>query len=218
MVSVAPGSAVAATAFDPAGAAGAGTAVKATRARRSDSQRNYELLLSTAAAVFAEHGTEVSMDLLAKTAGVGIGTLYRHFPNRQRLVEATYRHELEQLCAYGDDLLSQVPPDEALLLWMRRFIGYAATKKGMADALKALAAADPQQMADNRALVRAAMDKLIGAAQATASIGADVTSDDLMTGLSGLCMVSSASGWQDRAGRMVELLMAGMRAQRPAQD
>lgn len=203
------------SAAHPAGAQSTGvesTPPKTMRAKRADSQRNYDLLLSTAAALFAEHGTEVSLEQIAKGAGVGIGTLYRHFPNRESIVGAAYRRELDQLCAYGEQLLHTHEPDEALLLWMRRFIDYAATKKGMSSVLKTIAATDPDRVASNRALLRGTLEQLVGAAQVAGTVGTDVTSDDLFTGLGGLCMVSDTDGWQARASRMIDLLMAGMRA------
>src|ERR687886_726120 len=91
------------------------------RPLRADAQRNREKLLAAATEAFAEHGEDVALETVAARAGVGIGTLYRHFPNRDALVVAAYRHEVEQLCAAAQDLLAELPPDQALRAWAERF-------------------------------------------------------------------------------------------------
>src|SRR3954454_19908135 len=103
--------------------------------KRADAVRNREKLLDTALDVFAECGTNASLEAIAKRAGVGIGTLYRHFPTRDDLVEAAYRTEVAHLTEAADALLEEHPADVALELWMERWIAYTATKRGMADAL-----------------------------------------------------------------------------------
>jgi AcrR family transcriptional regulator len=112
--------------------------VSATAARplRADAQRNRDALLEAASAAFAENGVDTSLEDVAKRAGVGIGTLYRHFPTRDALIEAAYRRGVEQLCDAADELRATHPGDEALELWMQRFVGYVATKRGLAGALK----------------------------------------------------------------------------------
>src|SRR5258707_3502304 len=115
-----------------------------TQARkpRADSTRNRQLLIDAAKAGFSEVGLNVSLEDLARRAGVGIGTLYRHFPTRDCLMEAVYRHQVELLCTAADDLLATKDPDEALTLWMERFVGHVATKRGMAMALKSVIGKD----------------------------------------------------------------------------
>src|SRR5918999_1043910 len=108
--------------------------------KRADAIRNREKLLTAATELFAARGTDVSLDAVAKAAGVGIGTLYRHFPTRDALVEAAYRAEVEHLHEAASELLGEHPPDIALELWMERFIAYINAKKGMKGALQALVA------------------------------------------------------------------------------
>jgi AcrR family transcriptional regulator len=99
---------------------------------RADARRNHDRLLDAAVRAFASDGAEVTLDAIAKTAGVGIGTLYRHFPTREALVEAAYRQELARLCDAVPDLVRSLPPDEATRAWMDRFIDYMTTKRYLA--------------------------------------------------------------------------------------
>src|SRR6476619_663711 len=110
------------------------------RPLRADAQRNRDLLLSAAVEAFSECGLEATLDAIAKKAGVGIGTLYRHFPTREALVEAAYRTELDKLCDAAPTLLAQLSPERALRAWMDRFVDYMTAKRGMAEALKAVIA------------------------------------------------------------------------------
>ena len=107
-----------------------------TRRPRADARRNRERLVEIAAADFAAHGTETSLKEIARRAGVGIGTLYRHFPTREHLVEVVYRREVEALCAAADELSAHHAPDVALAEWMQRFVDYIAAKRGMANSLR----------------------------------------------------------------------------------
>src|SRR5450755_2385709 len=159
---------------------------------RADAQRNRARLLEAAVRAFAQEGPEVTLDAIARRAGVGIGTLYRHFPTREALVEAAYRHGVENLCDAAQQLLtSEEQPDVALEMWMRDFVGYVATKRGLAATLK-LDGADTH--ADLFAYVhdriRGALKSLIDAAAATGRIRSDVEGADLMRALGGICMVS----------------------------
>src|SRR3954463_12299172 len=107
-----------------------------TRPLRADAQRNRDKLLAAATAAFAEEGEAVALEAVAARAGVGIGTLYRHFPSRDALIVAAYRQEVDSLCAAAQDLLRSRPADEALRAWTERFADYVATKRRMADALR----------------------------------------------------------------------------------
>ena len=184
----------------------------AERALRADAKRNRETLLVCAGQAFAEHGTAASLEDVARRAGVGIGTLYRHFPTRDALVEAAYRHGVEQLCDAANQLLAEQPPDLALELWMRDFVGYVATKRGLAATLK-LSADDSHKelFAYVHDRIRAAIKSLVDAASATGRIRSDVDGDDLIRALGGICMVSDQVSWQDQARRLVSLLMDGLR-------
>ena len=120
------------------------------RALRADAQRNRDRLLSAAVRAFSHDGPEVTLDAIAKDAGVGIGTLYRHFPTREALIEAAYRSELARLCDAVPDLLQGMPPDEATRAWMDRYIEYMSTKRGMAGALRAVIASGGTPYAQSR--------------------------------------------------------------------
>jgi AcrR family transcriptional regulator len=184
----------------------------ADRGLRADAKRNRDALLESAAQAFTEHGTAASLEDVARRAGVGIGTLYRHFPTRDALVEAAYRHGVEELCDSADELLATQAPDLALQAWMLQFVGYVATKRGLAGTLKLSA---PDTHAELFAYVhermRQAMNSLVKAASAAGLIRADVDGFDLIRALGGICMVSDQTGWQEQARRLVSLLMDGLR-------
>src|SRR5437764_8517518 len=112
------------------------------RAQRADACRNRDRLLDVAAEAFANCGIDASLENIAKCAGVGIGTLYRHYPNRDALIEAVYRHNVDLLCDAACELSDSLPPDEALSQWMQRWVSYVAVKKGLATYLKSVVAAD----------------------------------------------------------------------------
>jgi AcrR family transcriptional regulator len=186
---------------------------------RSDAQRNRARLVEVAAEVFAERDVEsASLEDIARRAGVGVGTLYRHFPTRSDLVEAVYRAEVETLCADIDGLIADNPPDVALSLWMQRFVRYAAIKRGLIDMLRNSVAAGSETFAYTRGLINEAMNKLVTAAVEAGAIRADTDPEDLLRGLSGICMVGDQSGWQERAMRLIQMLIDGLRygAQVPA--
>ena len=178
---------------------------------RADARRNRELLLTAAAAVYAERGVDASLEEIARRADVGIGTLYRHFPTRDALNEAVYRHEVERLCDGVDELITANAPDVALAVWMRRFAGYVATKKGMATALKSVLGADSELFAYSRGRIMTAIGALLDNAVAAGAIRDDVDADDLIRAMSGICMATDTSGGSERTARLVDLLVDGMR-------
>jgi AcrR family transcriptional regulator len=147
---------------------------------RADARRNSELLISTAREVFAEKGPDAPLDDIVRRAGVGAGTLYRHFPSRESLMAAVYQDDLTRLSAYADELLATHPPGEALDLWMREQVAYVRFKRGLVVALKALVAKDSVAMDECRIIMRAAADRLLVAARATHEIRTDVTAADLL--------------------------------------
>ena len=135
-----------------------------TRRPRSDGQRNRDRVLQAAICAFAEAGEcDVALEAIARRAGVGIGTLYRHFPSRAALVEAAYRDELAQLCANAQGLLESLPADAATRTWMDRFADYVAAKRGMADTLRALVASGTVSSSDTRERLTAAIQILLDA-------------------------------------------------------
>ncbi|HEY5031103.1 MAG TPA: TetR family transcriptional regulator, partial [Actinomycetes bacterium] len=174
----------------------AGTAVPAVvagsgeRPMRKDAQRNRDLLLGVAAEQFAELGVEVPLEDVARAAGVGIGTLYRHFPTRGALIEAVYRREVAQLCDSVDDLLRTRTADEALEAWMHNFVSYVAAKRGLSAALKDMMAAEPELFAVTRAHIRDAAGKVLGAAVEAGAIRAVVDADDLIRAMGAICMAT----------------------------
>ncbi|MFC5006627.1 TetR/AcrR family transcriptional regulator [Dactylosporangium cerinum] len=185
------------------------------RPLRADAQRNRARLLDVAVIAFAD-APEVTLDAIAKHAGVGIGTLYRHFPTREALIEEVYRTELARLCDAVPDLLAADPPDRALRVWMDRFIDYMTTKRGLADALKMVIAAGGTPFAHSRErLVQAVGDLLNAGDLDTAGSGAlraDVAPLDLLTALNGICLATGEPEQREQAGRLLDLLMDGVRA------
>jgi AcrR family transcriptional regulator len=183
----------------------------AARPLRADARRNRDALLTAAAGLYAERGVDASLEEIARRAGVGIGTLYRHFPTRDALIEAVYRREVELLCDSAVDLLATEPAAVALADWMRSFARYVATKKGMAAALKPVLGADNELFAYSRRRIQGALALLVDAAVDSGAIRADVNADDLLSGMSGICMATDTAGWADRTERLVQLLVDGLR-------
>jgi AcrR family transcriptional regulator len=204
------------TATEPGPAAEA--TIAHVKALRADAQRNRDALLEAATAAFTEHGTEASLEDVAKRAGVGIGTLYRHFPTRDALVEAAYRRGVEAMCDEADRLRADEPPALALQMWMLTFVGYVATKRGLASTLKLAADKNAELFAYVHTRIRASMATLVEAAVASGQIRADASSADLLRALGGVCMVSDQPDWQEQSRRLVALLMDGLRygAPRPS--
>ncbi len=181
------------------------------RAVRSDALRNRARLLDAAVRAFASDGAEVTLDAVARTAGVGIGTLYRHFPTREALVEAAHRQELARLCDATPDLLRSLPPDRALRAWMDRFIDYMTTKRDMAGALRAVIASGGNPYAESRDRLIAAITPLLDAGVAAGTLRSDVEPFDVLLGLSGLSLAASEPAQRAQAGRLLDLLVDGLR-------
>jgi AcrR family transcriptional regulator len=180
------------------------------RPLRADAQRNRDRLLEIAVRAFSQDGPEVTLDAIAKEAGVGIGTLYRHFPTREALIDAAYRNELNRLCDSAGDLLRDMPPDQALRAWMDRFADYMTTKRGMGDALRALIASGGDPFSQSRDRLTAAITTLLQAGVAAGTLRPDVSPDDVLVGLSGLSLAIDPER-RDQAGRLLDLLMDGLR-------
>ena len=178
---------------------------------RADAQRNRDRLVEVAAAVFAERGIDASLEEIARRAGVGIGTLYRHFPTREHLVEVVYRREAEGLCAAAGDLAAKHPSDVALEQWMQRFVDYIATKRGLATSLRLLLTTNSTLFSDSSGRVTLALRRLVDAAVADGSIRGDVDSSDVLHALSGIYSAPDTKDWRDRSRRLVSLLMDGLR-------
>ena len=178
---------------------------------RADARRNRERLLEAAVRAFASDGADVTLEAIAKTAGVGIGTLYRHFPTRDALAEAAYRQELAHLCDAVPGLLRSLPPDEATRAWMDRFIDYMTTKRYMAGALQAVIASGGDPYAESRARLIAAITTLLTAGISAGTIRADVEPNDVLLALSGVSLAAGAPDQREQAGRLLDLLVDGLR-------
>ncbi|MCU1490660.1 MAG: TetR/AcrR family transcriptional regulator [Acidimicrobiaceae bacterium] len=189
-----------------------GTAgAEAGRQLRADAQRNRARLISTATKVFAAEGTDVALEEIARQAGVGIGTLYRHFPTREALIEAVYRNEVEVLRDSADTLLAQLPPEEALAEWMQRFVAYVATKRGLVAALKGMLDVDASLFDDSRKQLIEAAGRLLDAGAKTGVVRGDVDAADLVRAMGGICMAADQGRSVDQSRSIVGLLLDGLR-------
>ena len=184
------------------------------RPMRADAQRNRARLLEAAVRAFSQEGPEVTLDAIAKDAGVGIGTLYRHFPTRESLVEAAYRNELARLCDAVPELLGDLPPDEATRRWMDLFVDYMTTKRGMADALRAVIASGRNPYEHSRGQLIAAITALLQAAGEAGALRRDIEPADVLASLGGVSLTAGEPAQREQAGRLLDLLMDGLRYQR----
>ena len=175
---------------------------------RADARRNREKLLAAAASAFAEAGTAASLEAIAKQAGVGIGTLYRHFPTREALIEAAYANELDRLCDVGRRSCSPPhPPDVALAEWMDGFVDYAAAKRGMSSALQAVGASDSEVFAGARGKLLDAIALLLAAGVDAGTLRSDVDAEDVLRAMGSVWQVEDP----EQARTLFRLLMDGLR-------
>src|SRR3954447_13008878 len=171
--------------------------IQLQRPKRADARRNYDKLVVAARATFAEDGTSAPLEDVAERAGVGIGTLYRHFPTRQALLEAVYVDEVEAMARAADDL-SELPPWEALSQWLRQYVGFAATKRALNEALLE-AAPDSNVLLACRTALAGAGDSLVERAQQAGVVRADTSFADIGRMVAGIAMVPTADpGQQER--------------------
>jgi AcrR family transcriptional regulator len=184
------------------------TSLAPERPRRADARRNYEKLLSAARDAFAERGTEASLEEIARRADVGIGTLYRHFPTRQALLEAVYLEEVEALSRSATDL-ADLEPWEALSTWLHRFVGYAATKRALADEMLATMDQDDKVFVACRSAITSAGEMLLGRAQAAGVVRPDTTFGDVGRMVAGIAAIRSAD--PDQVERILDVALDGLR-------
>jgi AcrR family transcriptional regulator len=182
------------------------------RKPRADAARNRELLLATAKRVFGEKGPAASLDEIAKSAGVGIGTLYRHFPTRDALVEQVYRHETTQLAEAATQLAALHQPAEALRQWLYLFVDYFTTKQTMAAAFSPAGGGSAKLFAFSTGLLGTAIATLAERAEQSGELRLSLAPFDLLRAISGVASLSSAPGWEQNARALVDVLIAGMRA------
>jgi AcrR family transcriptional regulator len=181
------------------------------RKPRADSARNRQLLMDAAKAGFSEVGLNVSLEEIARRAGVGIGTLYRHFPSREAVVEAVYRREVEHLAEAVPQLLETSPAGEALHKWMHLFVDYIATKRLIAPSLGAASGRSSTLYATSAELITRAISTLVKRAVASGDVRKDIDPPDLLRALVGVSYGNPDAGWEASARRLIDILMDGLR-------
>src|SRR5579872_3726825 len=181
------------------------------RKPRSDAQRNRERILEVSKEAFTRSGANASLDDIAKQAGIGPGTLYRHFPTRDELLEAVYRTEVEKLAAAQQKFAETMPPVEALRAWMLLFVDYIAAKQIIAPALNTLVGGPSKLYEGTRAHIQGAIEALVKRAIKSGDIRRDLDPFDLLRALIGVSNVSSSPDWQQSARRLVDILISGSR-------
>jgi len=181
------------------------------RKPRADAQRNRERLVDAAKAAFAESGAEVSLEEIARRAGVGIGTLYRHFPTREAVVAAVYQREVQQIADAAKRLLASEAPGEALHEWMRLFVDYIATKKVIVSAFGSIPAGAKGLYPSSGLKLIDGVALLVERARAAGDIRADADPNDILRALIGFTYGAAGAGWEASALRLIDILMDGLR-------
>ncbi len=182
------------------------------RKPRADAQRNRERILAVAKAAFTEHGAEASLDDIARQAGIGPGTLYRHFPTRDALIEAVYRSEVEKLAAAGDRFAASMAPLAALRAWMLLFIDHVVGKTLIIPAMNTVAGGSARLIEGARSLIHAAFIAAVKRAIASGDLRADTEPSDFVRALIGVFHTTAMPGWEPSARRLVDILIAGSRS------
>ncbi len=199
-------------------ASGPAAQASADRAMRADARRNYEGLLAAAGAAFAEHGADdVSLEEIARRAGVGIGTLYRHFPTRQALLESVYRDQVEALRARADELLETVPPDVALTAWLRDLLEFGRTKRRLSAALMATLGKDSELISTCSGLMRISVTDVLTRAQEAGVVRADADPTDLLRLVHAISLTTEWAPDPGQADRLLALVLDGLRSQAASQ-
>jgi AcrR family transcriptional regulator len=181
------------------------------RARRADASRNRDMLLAAATRAFASSDAEPSMRAIAREAGVGIATLYRHFPTRESLVDAVYHDQVERLTVGARELLAQYRPAEAMRRWMDLFGDWLMTKHGMIGTLLAMIESGEIALAQTRAELLEVITTILEAGRAAGDLRPDVTAEDIAASLLGIFTVAGKPGQRPQADRLLNLLMDGLR-------
>lgn len=181
------------------------------RARIGEARRNRQKLIAVATDAFATGDGHVTLNAIARLAGVGIGTLYRHFPSREALVEAVYHDQVDRLRSGADDVLATHAPAMAFRLWMDLFVEWAETKHGMIDTLQTAIRSGSMQPGDMRAELTAVVAEFLSAGAEAGDIRSDVEAADVSAALAGILAVSGAPGHRQQTGRMLDLLADGLR-------
>ncbi|MEV7602841.1 helix-turn-helix domain-containing protein [Kitasatospora sp. NPDC089797] len=183
---------------------------------RADAVRNRETVLAAATRAFATSDTEPSMRAIARDAGVGVATVYRHFPTREALVDAVYQDQVVRLTSGARELLANHPPAQALRLWMDLFAQWQATKHGMTDTLLAMIDSGEVSLAHTRQELLSAITTILDAGAAAGDIRTDARADDVSAGILGMLAVAAKSADPAQARRLLDLLMDGLSTRRGA--
>jgi len=184
---------------------------KPSRKPRTDALRNRERILEVAKEAFTRFGADASLDEIARQASVGAGTLYRHFPTRDALIEAVYRSEVEKLAATAQRYADEMPPVNALRAWMLLFVDHIAAKQIIAPALNSLVGGPTRLYEGSHGLIRGAIDLLVKRAIKSGDIRRDLDPFDLLRALIGVSHVGTGPDWQRSAKRLVDILITGSR-------
>jgi AcrR family transcriptional regulator len=188
-----------------------GDSTGVTRKPRADAERNRLRLMEAAKTAFTELGPDVALEEIARRAGVGIGTLYRHFPTRYVLLAEVYRHAVEQLAETAARLSKTRTPIDALRDWLRLFVDYIATKQVIAPALSSMVGGTSTLYASSGATIKSAISLLIDRAVANGDIRLDLDPLDLLRALVGVANVNNGPGWQTSAHALIDILIEGVR-------
>ena len=196
---------------------GTGTRAPASRPMRADAQRNYTRLLEAASAAFVEHGADdVSLEEIARRAGVGIGTLYRHFPTRQALLEAVYIDQVESLSARAEELLTSDSPADALAEWLRAMVKFSSTKRSMTSALLTTLGTDSELLSSCVKQIKGAAEALLARAQQAGVARPDADAKDLIRLVHAVTIATEKTPDTGQADRMLALILDGLRLQQGA--
>jgi AcrR family transcriptional regulator len=195
------------------GSVGMRQSEQSMRKPRADAVRNRERVLEAAKAVFSAGGADASLEAVARAAGVGIGTLYRHFPTREALFEAVYRREVQQLADLAKQLKQEASPVDALRQWMRSNVEFVATKKGMTAALALAAYKNSELYSFSFDQLTRAVGGLLDRAVAAGEIRDDISPEDLIRALVGMCYMHDQPGWQTSVLRLLDVFIDGLRIQ-----
>jgi AcrR family transcriptional regulator len=188
-----------------------GESAPGDRALRADARRNRDALIEIARTAFATADAPVPLEAIAREAGVGIGTLYRHFPTREALVEAVYAAELDAVTASAATLLQQLPPELALRAWIDRYAEFVATKRGMLETLRSGWASGRITTPATRERITAALGSILDAGARSGSLRTDVRPEDVTAALLGIFFSTAGSDDPEQVGRLVELVVDGLR-------
>ncbi|CCH80135.1 putative tetR family transcriptional regulator [Nostocoides japonicum T1-X7] len=183
---------------------------------RADAARNRARLLDAAIAAFTDHGVDVPLEDVAKAAGVGIGTLYRHFPTRCDLVLAAYSSQVDAVEQRSIDLSQQLPPEEALHEWMRGFVDFYAVKMGMVNLLRQMMQGNPETFERTRARLLASAERVLTPAMEAGLVRSDATPQELVRALGGICLAATTPDGQETSRAVVDLVYDGLRYGAPA--